>query len=93
MMPSDRDSSGDRIRRHRHIDDRLPAALEGPGRDEQLVHGDEVQASGARADHRHSVPGTMIPGGPRPAASYGEWERIQAAARPASSKERSGQGD
>jgi hypothetical protein len=35
----------------------------------------------------------MIPGGPRPAASYGEWERIQAAARPASSKERSGQGD
>jgi hypothetical protein len=90
-MPSDRDRSGERIRRQRHIDDRLPAGLEAPGRDEELVHGDDVQASGARADHRHSVPGTMIPGGPRPAASDGEWERIQAGT--AAAKDRSRQRD
>ena len=91
-MPLDGDS-GERIRRQRDIDDRLPAALEGPGRDEELVHGEDVQASGARADHRHSVPGTMIPGGPHPAASDGEWERIQAATRAASSQDRSEQRD
>lgn len=71
----------ERLRQHREADQRLPAALEAPGRADELVHGEDVQASGARADHRHSVPGTMIPGGPRPAASEGEWERIEEATR------------
>jgi hypothetical protein len=74
-----------RLEAHRHIDGQLPAALEGPGRADELVHGDDVQASGARADHRHSVPDTKIPDGPRPAASNGEWERIQEGARKGSS--------
>ena len=69
------------MNRQRAVDDRFPAGLEDAGRDEGLEHGDEMQASGARADHRHSVPGTMIPGGPHPAAADGEWERIEQATK------------
>jgi hypothetical protein len=47
---------------------RLPAGLEDSGRDEELEHAKEVHPSGTRADHRHSAPGTSIPGAPRPAA-------------------------
>jgi hypothetical protein len=78
-----------RLRRYREVDQQLPAALDVSGRADELVHGAEVQASGARGDHRHSVPGTMIPGGARPAASAGEWERIQASTRGGSSGSRS----
>jgi hypothetical protein len=63
----------------------LPAGLESAGRDAALEHGPDVNPTGERADHRHSVPGTMIPGGPRPAAARGEWERIREAAESASS--------
>jgi len=44
------------------------------------VHGPDALASGARADHRHSVPGTKIPGAPNPASAAGEWERVRSAA-------------
>ena len=78
-----------RLRRHHEVDQRLPATLDVSGRAGELEHGPDVQASGARGDHRHSVPGTMIPGGPRPAASAGEWERIETATREGSSRSRS----
>jgi hypothetical protein len=45
---------------------RLPAGLEGPGRDETLVSGADVHPSGMRADSRSAVPGTRIPGAPKP---------------------------
>jgi hypothetical protein len=45
---------------------RLPAGIEGPGRDETLVSGPDVHPSGMRADSRSSVPGTRIPGAPKP---------------------------
>ncbi|MGG7380802.1 hypothetical protein ACQ7B2_19330, partial [Escherichia coli] len=74
-MPPDR---GDRDRRReaRRTNEELPAGLEDTGRDEELVHGPDAQASGARGDHRHSVPGTKIPGAPNPASAAGEWERV-----------------
>jgi hypothetical protein len=46
--------------------DRLPAGLEGPGRDETLESGADVHPSGMRADSRSAVPGTRIPGAPKP---------------------------
>jgi hypothetical protein len=88
MTDSETGRGRERLRQHREVDQRLPAALEQAGRAEELVHGEDVPASGARADHRHSVPGTMIPGGPRPAASAGEWERIEEATRGARPRER-----
>lgn len=60
--------------------DALPAGLEEDGREEGLVHGPEVHPSGARADHRHSVPGTSLPGGPEPAAAGDECEQVRDAA-------------
>jgi hypothetical protein len=45
---------------------RLPAGLEGPGRDETLVTGADIHPSGMRADSRSAVPGTRIPGAPKP---------------------------
>lgn len=56
----------------------MPAGLAADGRDESLVTGRDVHPTGARADHRHSVPGTMIPGAPQPAAAEGEAERVRA---------------
>jgi hypothetical protein len=56
---------------------RLPAGLEQTGRDESLVSGPDAHPTGTRADRRHSVPGTMIPGGPQPAAAEGEAERVR----------------
>lgn len=55
-----RDPEPDTIRR------RVPAGLEGPGRDETLVSGNDVHPSGMRADSRSAVPGTRIPGAPKP---------------------------
>jgi hypothetical protein len=55
-----RDPEPDTVRR------RLPAGLEGPGRDETLVSGGDVHPSGMRADSRSAVPGTRIPGAPKP---------------------------
>jgi len=77
-MPSER---GDRDRRRDAIraNEELPAGLEDTGRDEELVHGPDAQPSGAHGDHRHSVPGTKIPGAPNPASAAGEWERVRAA--------------
>jgi hypothetical protein len=50
-----------RERRERELSQaRLPAGLEGPGRDENLVHPPEVHPSGMRGDSRSSVPGTEI---------------------------------
>jgi hypothetical protein len=69
----------ERRRRARAEASKLPAGLEDSGRDEELVHDPEVQPSGTRADHRHSAPGTRIPGAPQPAAAGGEWERIERA--------------
>jgi hypothetical protein len=73
----------ERLEREPRPKEGLPAGLESAGRDEGLEHSPEVQPTGERADRRHSVPGTMIPGGPRPAASGEEWERIQDAAEDA----------
>ena len=58
----------ERVERAREVSQRLPAGLEDSGRDETLEHATEVHPSGTRADHRHSAPGTSIPGAPRPAA-------------------------
>lgn len=58
---------------------RLPAGLELHGREEELTRGPQAHPSGARADRRHSVPGTSIPDGPSPAAASGEVERIRQA--------------
>src|SRR5215211_2057270 len=69
--------AGERLSHQRAVNATLPAGLEDPGRAEELGHGADVHPSGARVDHRHSAPGTMIPGGPHPAAESGEWERIR----------------
>lgn len=78
---SESQSARERARRREAggTDDELPAGLERGGRDENLVHGPDAHPSGARADHRHSVPGTSLPGGPGPAAAAGEEERVRAA--------------
>jgi hypothetical protein len=76
----DRRGDRDRRREARRANEELPAGLEDTGRDEELVHGPDAQPSGARADHRHSVPGTKIPGAPNPASAAGEWERVRSAA-------------
>lgn len=55
-------------KRERSADMGLPAGLESEGRDDELTRGDLAHPSGAAPDHRHSVAGTRIPGGPRPAA-------------------------
>jgi hypothetical protein len=55
----------------------LPAGLEAPGRADELTSSEDAHPSGARVDHRHSVPGTGIPDGPEPAADDGESERIR----------------
>jgi hypothetical protein len=73
----------ERLEREPRPKEGLPAGLESAGRDDELEHSPEVQPTGERADRRHSVPGTMIPGGPRPAAARGEWERVQEAAEEA----------
>lgn len=65
--------------RDRTVSLRQPAGLEGPGRADDLSSSPDAHPSGARADHRHSVPGTSIPGGPAPAAASGESERIRRA--------------
>jgi hypothetical protein len=68
-MSPDRDADErERLRRARAVSQRFPAGLEDGGRDEALEHPKDVQPSGARGDHRHSAPGTSIPGAPRPAA-------------------------
>jgi hypothetical protein len=59
----------ERRREARDVNRTLPAGLEDTGRAEELVHTPEAQPSGARGDHRHSVPGTRIPGAPLPAAA------------------------
>jgi hypothetical protein len=69
----------DRRREAQRVSGELPAGLEDTGRDPNLLHTPEAQPSGARADHRHSVPGTKIPGAPNPASAAGEWERIRSA--------------
>jgi hypothetical protein len=69
----------ERRRRAREADAKLPAGLEPSGRAEELEHGADTEPSGARGDHRQSVPGTMIPGAPQPAAASGESERIREA--------------
>lgn len=56
---------------------RLPAALDQTGRDENLVSGPDAHPTGTRADRKHSVPGTRIPGGPQPAAAEGEADRVR----------------
>jgi hypothetical protein len=59
---------------------RLPAGLEDAGRDPELVHDRDNHPSGARADSRHSVPGTAIPGAPTsPAAADEEAEAAREA--------------
>jgi hypothetical protein len=68
MATADRDGEQARVRKAREASQQLPAGLEDGGRDEALEHPKEVHPSGARADHRHSAPGTSIPGAPRPAA-------------------------
>jgi len=69
MATPERDADErERLRRAREVSQRLPAGLEDGGRDEALEHATEVHPSGTRADHRHSAPGTAIPGAPRPAA-------------------------
>jgi hypothetical protein len=78
----------ERLEREPRPKEGLPAGLESAGRDDELVHSPEVQPTGERADRRHSVPGTMIPGGPRPAAAGGEWERVRDAAEDAARKSR-----
>ncbi|HLM31470.1 MAG TPA: hypothetical protein VK326_07410 [Solirubrobacterales bacterium] len=56
------DEESRRERRERELSQaRLPAGLEGPGRDEDLVHPPEVHPAGMRGDSRSSVPGTEIP--------------------------------
>jgi hypothetical protein len=69
----------ERVRRAPEPNARLPAGLDDAGRDEELAHGPEAHPSGARGDHRHSVPGTMIPGAPHPAEAAGERERMGSA--------------
>lgn len=73
MAGPDRDAADrDRpTRAAREARQELPAGLEDDGRDEELEHSREVHPSGTRADHRHSAPGTGIPGAPRPAAEGG----------------------
>ena len=68
MATPGRDDEEARLDEARVVSQQLPAGLEDGGRDEGLEHPKEVHPSGARADHRHSAPGTSIPGAPHPAA-------------------------
>lgn len=55
----------------------LPAGLEAEGRDETLASAADVHPTGTRGDHRASVSGTGIPGGPQPAAASEETKRVK----------------
>ncbi|HEX2128211.1 MAG TPA: hypothetical protein VHF58_03235 [Solirubrobacterales bacterium] len=63
--------------RSREESAKLPAGLDEDGRDEALTSGRDVHPTGERADHGHSVPGTRIGDGPRPAAEGDETERVR----------------
>ncbi|MGH2986904.1 MAG: hypothetical protein ACRDLO_09480 [Solirubrobacterales bacterium] len=68
---------------------RLPAGLEGPGRDETLTSGEDVHPSGMRADSRSSVPGTRIPGAPKP-SDEAHGDEAEGESRPPSEAESGG---